>query len=184
MTCITSKRVFEMGEIYIEENHNYQFDFREADWSMELQPRYRRANLELADVDYILEYQKRLILLEYKNAKIAWEQGHFNDALKFNPHSDSMISKVAHKFFDSWFYLSAHRCKRPVTYIYILEWPKGDGVTRRNLRNRIERILPFRFQKMEAPIKGIIDEFSVLSIKEWNQRFCGLPITYIGEGGE
>ena len=51
---------------------------------------------------------------------------------------------------------------------------------RKELRNRISRILPFQFQKQEAPIKGIIKEFAVLSIDEWNQRFQELPITYIG----
>lgn len=168
-----------MDGIYIEENRNYQFDFRNADWAIELQPHYRGAHLELSDVDYVLQYHGEVILLEYKNAKIAVAQGHAG-AKNFRPNSDEKISQIARKFFDSWFYLSAHRHRRPVTYIYVLKWPNGDVVMRKELRNRISRILPFQFQKQEAPIKGIIKEFAVLFIDEWNQRFQELPITYIG----
>ena len=45
-----------MGEVYWEENHDYQIDLRNAAWSLELQPLYREYNLSLADVDWICEF--------------------------------------------------------------------------------------------------------------------------------
>lgn len=167
-----------MGEIYVEESGNYQIDLLRSDWSLQLQPHYRNANIELADVDYIFQYHNRVILLEYKNAKLPSEQG-FRTADQFNPNSDKKIHNIAQKFFDSYFYISAKRYKRPVTYIYVLEWPHGDVTMRKALRNKIAAKLPFRFQQEEHIGQHIIDEFAVLSIEEWNQRYRELPITRV-----
>lgn len=111
--------VCDMSEVYIEESGNYKIDLLRSDWSLQLQPHYRNANLELADVDYIFQYHKHVFFMEYKNAKLPAEQG-FRVANSFNPNSDKKIHNIAQKFFDSYFYISAHRYKRPVTYIYVL----------------------------------------------------------------
>ncbi len=167
-----------MGEIYVEENGYYQLDLRQADWSLVLQPHYRAANLPLADVDYIFQYRGQIVLMEYKNAKLPYELG-YRAAADFNPASDKMISNIASKFFDSWFYTSAHGFGQPITYIYVLEWPHADSITRKALRNMIAKVLPFRFQQLEQLPVDVISEFSVLSIDEWNHRFTTLPITRV-----
>ena len=45
-----------MGEIYWEENHYYQIDLRNTEWSLAPQTLYRNYNLSLADVDWICEF--------------------------------------------------------------------------------------------------------------------------------
>ena len=116
-------------------------------------------------MDYIFQYQGNLILLEYKNAKLPYEKG-YTAAEKFNPASDTKIANISRKFFDSWFYLAAHQYKKPVTFIYVLEWPHADVMLRK------------------AQLKpNVIDEFSVLSIDEWNRRFALLPITPVEKSG-
>lgn len=50
---------------------------------------------------------------------------------------------------------------------------------RKALRNKIAAKLPFRFQQEERVNHNIIDDFAVLSIEEWNQRYRELPITRV-----
>lgn len=131
-----------MGEVYWEENHDYQIDLRKAEWSLELQPLYREYNLFLADVDWICEFNGNILLIEYKNAKLPFERG-FRTAENFNPYSDERVANVVRKFFDSFFYIEAYKRKRPVKYIYILEWPKGDIVSRKMLQKRSQNFCRF-----------------------------------------
>lgn len=131
-----------MGEVYWEENHDYQIDLRKAEWSLELQPLYREYNLFLADVDWICEFNGNILLIEYKNAKLPFERG-FRAAENFNPYSDERVANVVRKFFDSFFYIEAYKRKRPVKYIYILEWPKGDIVSRKMLQKRSQNFCRF-----------------------------------------
>ncbi len=165
-----------MGEVYWEENHNYQIDLRNARWSIELQPIYRDAHLPLADVDWICEFNNKILLIEYKNAKLPYEKG-LRAAAQFNPYSDKMVANIARKFFDSFFYLAAHQRKKPVIYIYILEWPKGDAFSRRALREKIAKSLPFCFQQQNDLNPLVIDDFQVVSIDEWNKLYVDMPIS-------
>ncbi len=164
-----------MGDIYTEENGLYQLDLRQADWSMELHPLYRETHLDLADVDYICELHGEILFIEYKNAKIAFEKG-FRAGDAFNPAEDKKIDSMARKFFDSYFYLASHHKSRPVHYIYILEWPKGDVMMRKMLREKIARKLPFLYQWQEHLEPPVIEEFQVLSIDEWNERYQDAPL--------
>lgn len=164
-----------MGEVYWEENRDYQIDLRKAEWSLELQPLYREYNLFLADVDWICEFNGNILLIEYKNAKLPFERG-FRAAENFNPYSDERVANVVRKFFDSFFYIEAYQRKRPVKYIYILEWPKGDIFSRKMLQNKIAKFLPFRFQQQEKLSPLLIEEFRVVSIDEWNTMYADIPI--------
>ena len=168
-----------MGEIYIEENRAYQIDLRKADWSIELHPLYRITHLDLADVDYICELHGQILFIEYKNAKIAVERGFTQAAQAFNPASDEKIANMARKFFDSYFYVASHHQKSPIHYIYILEWPKDDVMTRKMLREKIAKKLPFDYQKQEHLTPLLINEFQVMSIEEWNQVYTDAPISRI-----
>ena len=163
-----------MGEVYWEENHDYQIDLRKAEWSLELQPLYREYNLFLADVDWICEFNGNILLIEYKNAKLPFERG-FRAAENFNPYSDERVANVVRKFFDSFFYIEAYKRKRPV--IYILEWPKGDIVSRKMLQKKIAKFLPFRFQQQEKLSPLLIEDFRVVSLDEWNTMYADMPIS-------
>lgn len=164
-----------MGEIYWEENRYYQIDLRNAKWSLELQPLYREYDLFLADVDQICEFNGEILLIEYKNAKLPFEKG-YRAAENFNPSSDESVAKIVRKFFDSFFYITSYQRKRPVKYIYILEWPKGDIVSRKMLQDKIAKFLPFRFQQQEKLSPLLIEDFRVVSIAEWNAMYSDMPI--------
>ena len=95
-----------MGEIYWEENHYYQIDLRNTEWSLAPQTLYRNYNLSLADVDWICEFNGEILLIEYKNAKLPFEKG-YRAAENFNPSSDESVAKIVRKFFDSFFYITS-----------------------------------------------------------------------------
>ena len=165
-----------MGKIYVEENGLYRLDLSRAAWSIELHPLYRDSHLDLADVDYLCELDGEILFIEYKNAKVAFEKG-FRAAEAFNPAEDKKIDNMARKFFDSYFYLASHHDYRPIHYIYILEWPKGDVMMRKMLREKIVKKLPFLYQRKETIAPLVIEEFQVLSIDEWNQKYQKAPLT-------
>lgn len=72
------------------------------------------------------------------------------------------------KFYDSLHYLKLLGKTKPVQYVYVLEYPKGDANTRKKLRNRMKGALPFALQeKIDNGIK-LIDKIEILSIAEWN----------------
>ena len=167
------------GNIYIEENNAYQFDFTSAIWSTDkLNSIYNKTVASvLSDVDFIAEIEKDMLFVEYKNANAA---GAINpDA--FVPSSDKSILKIAYKFYDSYIYIQACEYKKPYKYIYILEYPKGDSTTRKLIRNRIASKLPFELQKDNSIKHQIISSFEVLSIDEWNNNpiYSKFPVSLI-----
>ncbi len=58
---------------------------------------------------------------------------------------------------------------KPVQYIYILEYPDGDIVTRKRLRERMKQKLPFVLLENIGNGKKLIEAVDVVSIKEWNE---------------
>jgi hypothetical protein len=168
-----------MNAVYIEENGAYQFDFSQALWATdELHRAFHSTHVDLSDVDFVAETETELILLEYKNATIT-------GAVKpeaFRPSDDNKIKKIAWKYYDSWIYLMALKKEKPCTYVYILEYPRADSVTRKAIRNKIMNKLPFDLQKLPQIKRQLIKELQVLSIDEWNnhetyKRFPITPVT-------
>ena len=65
------------------------------------------------------------------------------------------------------------KCK---SYIYILEYPNGDRVTRKGIRGRLQDKLPFLLQQQNEFAYKWIDELKVLSIEEWNEMYPEFPL--------
>ncbi len=86
-----------------------------------------------------------------------------------NPMDDKKILTATRKFYDSLHYLRLLGKKKPVQYIYVLEYPNGDIITRKRLRNRLKSELPFLLQKNIGNGNKLIDKVEVLSIREWNE---------------
>lgn len=167
------------NKVFREENNNYQFDFTSAVWATDnLHVIFQNngANI-LSDVDFLAETENEIILLEYKNAKIV------NAARpeSFRPSEPKMLQKIARKYYDSWIYLKAISKNKPIRYVYILEYPKGDSATRGMIRSKIVPLLPFKFQMLENIKRKMISEFEVLSIDEWNSHdiYKKFPITAV-----
>ena len=99
----------------------------------------------------------------------------------FNPLDQKRENKIVLKSYNSWIYLSAAQKCKPIKYIYILEYPNDDIVTRKRIRNRIADLLPFELQKLPEIKVELIHDFEVLSISEWNThtQYQEFPITPI-----
>lgn len=168
-----------MPDRLIEENGRYALDCHNALWATDqIHAAYQRAKVRLNDVDFVLETENLLILVEYKNAQIC---GAAHPEL-FNPQDDKRADVIWRKYFDSLHYLTLKGKMKPKHYVYILECPNGDATARRRLRVRIKKDLPFSLHTELNIDSEVISEFSVLSIQEWNDhevygKFPLVPVT-------
>lgn len=168
----------DMNKIFAEENGVYQIDCSNAVWATDqIHEVYHNAGVQLKDSDFLLEDTETLYLVEYKNANVS--NAEKPDA--FKPEEDKMINKVVQKFYDSLHYLYLMNKTKPLVYIYVLEYPKGDVITRKRLRNRMKQKLPFELQNNIGQGKRLIEKVDVLSIDEWNahEKYGAFPITQI-----
>lgn len=154
-----------MEKIFTEENGCYKIDCSRAIWATDqLHLQYIDTNSVLSDVDWIMETNRKIYLVEYKNADIP----DASNPMAFRPADDGKINKVAKKFYDSLHYLNLLGKTKPKEYIYILEYPNGDSTSRRMIRNLLKSKLPFALQENIGNGKKIIDSVNVFSIEEWN----------------
>jgi len=151
--------------IFIEENGSYSIDCTNAVWATDkVHEDYQRAGIHINDVDFLIESSSHIYMVEYKNACLA-------NAVKpeaFNPMADKKVAVVIRKFYDSLHYLRLLDKNKPVQYVYVLEYPNGDVVTRKRLRNRLKMELPFALQDRIGNGRKLIDKVDVLSVAEWN----------------
>lgn len=167
------------NKLFQEENHVYQFDFNSALWATDqLHNEFQNNNASiLSDVDFIAETDKEIVLLEYKNANIPGAA----HPEAFQPSNQKTLQKIAYKYYDAWIFLKAIKKKKPIIYVYVLEYPDGDIVTRKLIRNKIINILPFKLQQLPEISEKLILHFDVLSIAEWNahNKYKAFPISLI-----
>ena len=151
--------------IFIEENGIYSIDCRTAVWATdEIHEDYHNAGIHINDVDFLIENSTHILMVEYKNACLA----NAKSPEAFQPMEEKKISIITRKFYDSLHYLRLLDKNKLVRYIYVLEYPNGDVTTRKRLRNRLKRELPFSLQDSIGNGKKLIDRVDVLSIDEWN----------------
>ena len=168
----------DMNKIFAEENGIYQIDCSNAVWSTDqIHEVYHNAGVQLKDSDFLLEDTESLYLVEYKNANVS----NAEKPNAFKPEEDKMVNKIVQKFYDSLHYLYLMNKTKPLEYIYVLEYPKGDVITRKRLRNRMKQKLPFELQNNIGQGKRLIEKVDVLSIDEWNthEKYGAFPITQI-----
>ncbi len=167
-----------MGEKFVEENGVYQIDCSKAIWATDqIHEVYHKAGVQLKDCDFLVEDSESFYLIEYKNANI----NNAENPVAFKPEEDKMLNKVVQKFYDSLHYLYLTGKKKPIEYIYVLEYPKGDIVTRKRLRNKMKQKLPFKLQDNIGTGNKLIEKVEVLSIEEWNahEKYGIFPITQV-----
>lgn len=161
-----------MAVKYTEENGQYTIDCTAALWSTDeihncYQDRSHTYGMIgfLCDVDFIIETQTHILLVEYKNSAIPGAA----HPERFNPSSENKLENVARKFYDSshWLYLMGK--DKPKMLVYILEYPAGNSTSRLLIRNMLQQRLPFALQsKITGAGRKLIDEVKVLNISEWN----------------
>ena len=156
-----------MKKVFMEENGCYSFDCTKALWATdEIHQAYSSTEGSLNDVDLVIETEKKIIMMEYKNACIS-------GAAKpeaFQPGADKKINNVVKKFYDSLHYMHLMGKEKPKEFVYVLEYPNGDSVSRRMIRNRLKKKLPFHLQDLVSDKVKLIEKVDVVSINEWNQN--------------
>lgn len=168
-----------MSKVFIEENKVYQLDCSNALWATdEVHEVYRSNKIGLKDVDFIIEQDENLILLEYKNGNTAQALAHCSD---FNPNNEKVINNIPEKYFDTLHYLNLLDKTKPKHYVWVLEYPHGSAVTRKLLRNKIIKQLPFQLQVSLSEKIKLIESFEVLSIAEWNEKYGQYPMSRVEE---
>ncbi len=164
-----------------EEQHIYRIDLRQAKWSMGDHKRLSDLGGSLLlTVDFVAETENDVLFIEYKNSNISGAENpeQFNEELK----SDTHFKKIARKFYGSFLcchILNKLNDTKPFKYYYICESTKADTTTRKLLRDKIMRQLPFRIQKTKDQNRKIIHHFDVMSIMEWNLSFPKFPFKEI-----
>jgi hypothetical protein len=164
------------GGVYVEENNKYKIDCTNAIWSTDqIHFDYVATHSLLSDVDFVIETEDIIYLVEYKNSNLPYAAN--PDA--FQPNTQKKVEKIARKYYDSLHYLKMHDSHKPVKYIYVVDYPNAGQTDRMLLRDKITDLLPFQLQ-IGSPIK-LISGFDVLSIDEWNahseySRFPLIPV--------
>lgn len=167
-----------------EENNHYYIDCQKAVWaSDEIHQLYHSCGLaDLLPVDFVVETEDILLLIEYKNANIPEAREHATEKKEFDPFTSRLIDKVAKKFYGSLHYVRLLGKDKPVHYVFVVEYPAANASSRRLLRASLKKRLPFDLQQEVGSGIKLIDDVSVLSISEWNAhetygQYPILPIT-------
>lgn len=177
-----------MPNVLIEEKRNYGIDCRNAVWaSDEIHAIYHSCGLPdiLCDADFVVETEDAILLIEYKNANTPEARAHATATTEYDPFQSEKFNKIVSKYYDSLHYLRLMGKEKPIHYIFVLEYPKGDSVSRKMLRNRLKKRLPFRLQEHFDTGIRLIDSVSVLNISEWNAdvnygQYPIIPIAQLG----
>lgn len=159
-----------MPDFLIEENENYGIDCRNAVWaSDEIHTAYDVCGLSnLCDADFVIETTDSILLVEYKNANVPEARAHATKDTAYDPFQPVKFNKIVRKYYDSLHYLRLLGKEQPIHYILVLEYPNGDSVSRKALRNRLKKHLPFKLQEMMDTGIKLIAAVDVVNIDEWN----------------
>lgn len=160
-----------MPDFLIEEKRNYGFDCRNAVWaSDEIHKAYHACGLPdiLCDADFVIETPDSILLVEYKNANVPEARAHATKDTEYDPFQPVNFNKIVSKYYDSLHYLRLLGKEQPIHYIFVLEYPKGDSASRKALRNRLKKHLPFKLQEMTDTGIKLIEAVDVVNIDEWN----------------
>lgn len=159
--------------ILTEENEYYSINCDKALWASDEQHNvFQKATGSLLkDADWFIETETNIIIVEYKNGKV-----YKSKKEPFDPLADRYIDSISKKYYDSLHYLTLLEKDKPKIYVYIVEYPNDDSVSRKLLRNRISKKLPFGLQKLLSSTIKLISDFEVVSISEWNEKYSDFPI--------
>lgn len=161
-----------MPGILMEEHGHYGIDCETAIWATdEIKKFYNASGVNvLSDVDFVIETSEDLFLIEYKNSMIPEARAHTSTDKEYDPDTKKNFNILLKKFYDSLHYLRLFGKNKPIHYICVLEYPKGNSTSRKILRNCLKIQLPFGLQdSVETGVK-LIESVNVVNIEEWNNH--------------
>lgn len=172
-----------MDKIFYEENHNYKFDFTDAIDIFEPHDLSQKTTM-LADADFVLDIESKIILLEYKNAggRNVTNPEAFRNKIFIAENRVKFCENIAKKFYSTLFLIWAcnkNDEEKDIEYILLIEHPEIDGRIRSMLRNKSAKQLPFRLLEDIKIKRKILSEFEVLNMDEWHLKYPKFTITEI-----
>jgi len=155
-----------MSRVYSDENNRCRIDLSSADWATdELHELYKTIGNELADVDWIAETANEIYLIEYKNTSFVGKNG-----------KNEFYIKIWKKYYGSAFYMLARGNIKPINFYCVVEPAIMDSVQRKRATASIKKRLPYELQDRTEISATLINDFSVISIDEWNEKYPEFPI--------
>lgn len=165
-------------KILWDENKKVRFDFSNA---LNVFQPYELANLYsdfLSDVDFVVEEEDKLLCLEYKNANI--KNADAPEVFRQKIIGKDFWVKIAKKFYGSMFLIWAcnkNESDKPVEYIFLMECnPKMDAALKKRFMMKMMRQLPFKYNDRNEIKRAVIDDFHLLDLKEWEEKYPQYPI--------
>ena len=160
-----------MENVLIDENGDYGIECSNAICaSDQMHQDYHNAKVQLLDADFLIEDEKAIMIVEYKNANTKKAKEASFKTQTFNPMDDKKFASTIRKFYDSLHYVRLLGKYKPVKYIYVVETPNGDSTMRKRLRAKMKTQLPFALQENMNTGITLINKVDVLSIQEWNMH--------------
>ncbi len=166
------------NKILWDENRQMKFDFSSA---LDVFEPHELANLYseyLSDVDFVVEEKEKLICLEYKNGNVknADNPEAFNQKLI----REEFWKKIARKFYGTLFLIWAcnkNQSDKLVQYVLLMESNPGmDAALKKRFTMKLMRQLPFKYNTRSEIQRKIINEFCLLDLKEWKEKYPQYPI--------
>ena len=166
------------NKILWDENKKMKFDFSNA---LDVFEPHELASLYseyLSDVDFVLEEKEKLICLEYKNSNV--ENADAPEAFKQKIAGAEFWKRIAKKFYGSLLLIWAcnkNQSDKPVQYILLMESnPSMDTSLKKTFIMKMMHQLPFKYNSRSEIQRKMIDEFVLLDLKEWKERYPQYPI--------
>lgn len=166
------------NKILWDENRKMRFDFSNA---LNVFQPYELANLYsdfLSDVDFVVEEKDKLICLEYKNADV--KNADAPEVFRQKVEGKDFWVKIAKKFYGSMFLVWAcnkNELEKPVQYVLLIECsPKMDAALKKRFVMKMMRQLPFKYNGRNEIKRKVIDDFYLLDLNEWKERYPQYPI--------
>lgn len=165
-----NNRIFQEGD--------YQIDCSNAIFASNgMRDYYQQAifaKYQLSDVDWVIEDDKYIYLVEYKNSNV-------KNAVDMS--IEDKIESLSKKFHHSLLFLFAIGANKQVKCISILNSQKDDAKSRQIVRNILLNKLPITMKRILPREEKIINDVIVFSIDDWdNHDYFGkkYPISQIG----
>lgn len=166
------------SKILWDENRKMKFDFSNA---LDVFEPHELANLYsefLSDVDFVVEEKEKLICLEYKNGNI--KNADNPEAFKQKIVGEEFWKKIAKKFYGTMFLVWAcnrNQLDKPVQYVLLMEAnPSMDTALKKRFTMKMMRQLPFKYSTRNEIQRKVIDEFCLIDLKEWQEKYPQYPI--------
>lgn len=161
-----------------DENGNIQFDFSNA---LDVFEPHELASLYseyLSDVDFVLEEEEKIICMEYKNANI--KNAEKPEAFQKKVSGEEYWKKIAKKFYGTMFLVWAcdkNKANKPVEYVLLMESNPGmDEALKKKFTAKMMSHLPFGYKNRKEVQKRVINEFSLVDLNEWKERYPQYPV--------